>query len=186
MMEEAIRHYMEIVREKGININHFPVSRRLSNVDPELMRRFNAGELFVARQEHSDFEIFDREIGYSLPKDIADYLNSYWQPGVFGYYKDFPECFMLFSAIRHIGEKPDDFLLRSGGLIAEAKRWVSYDGDLNRYMPIGIYDAYSCSFLLYEVGTGRIFIEDLDNEGGAESEPVADSLKELIFGLFLK
>ncbi len=53
-------------------------------------------------------------------------------------------------------------------------------------MPIGIYDAYSCSFLLYEVGTGRIFIEDLDNEGGVESEPVADSLNELIFGLYLK
>ena len=82
--------------------------------------------------------------------------------------------------------KPDDFLLRSDGLIAEAKRWVSYDGDLNRYLPIGIYDAYSCSFLLYEVGTGRIFIEDLDNEGCAESEPVADSLNELIFGLYLK
>ena len=159
-MEEAIKHYMDIVRYKGINIYHFPVGRRLSNVDPELMRRFNAGEIFVARQEHSDFEIFNREIGYQLPKDIADYLNAYWQPGVFGYYKDLPECFMLFSAIRHIGEKPDDFLLRSGGLIAEAKRWVSYDGDLNRYMPIGIYDAYSCSFLLYEVETGRIFIED--------------------------
>jgi len=74
----------------------------------------------------------------------------------------------------------------SNGLIAEAKRWVSYDGDLNRYLPIGIYDAYSCSFLLYEIGTGRIFIEDLDNEGFAESEPVADSLKELILGLYLK
>ena len=185
-MEEAIKHYMDIVRYKGINIYHFPVGRRLSNVDPELMRRFNAGEIFVARQEHSDFEIFNREIGYQLPKDIADYLNAYWQPGVFGYYKDLPECFMLFSAIRHIGEKPDDFLLRSGGLIAEARRWVSYDGDLNRYMPIGIYDAYSCSFLLYEVETGRIFIEDLDNEGGVENEPVADSLKELILGLYLK
>ena len=77
-------------------------------------------------------------------------------------------------------------IFRSGGLIAEAKRWVSYDGDLNRYMPIGIYDAYSCSFLLYEVETGRIFIEDLDNEGGVENEPVADSLKELILGLYLK
>ena len=58
-MEEAIKHYMDIVRYKGINIYHFPVGRRLSNVDPELMRRFNAGEIFVARQEHSDFEIFN-------------------------------------------------------------------------------------------------------------------------------
>ena len=70
-MEEAIKHYMDIVRYKGINIYHFPVGRRLSNVDPELMRRFNAGEIFVARQEHSDFEIFNREIGYQLPKDIV-------------------------------------------------------------------------------------------------------------------
>ena len=74
-MEEAIKHYMDIVRDKGINIYHFPVSRRLSNVDPELMRHFDAGEIFVARHEHSDFEIFNREIGYPLPKDIADYLN---------------------------------------------------------------------------------------------------------------
>lgn len=185
-MEEAIKHYMDIVREKGINIYHFPVSRRLLNIEPELMNRFSAGEIFVTRQEHSDFEIFKREIGYPIPKDIADYLNAYWQPGIFGYYKDWSECFMLFSAIRHIGEKTDDFLLRSGGLISEAKRWLSYDGDLRKYMPIGIYDAYSCSFLLYEVGTGRIFIEDWDNDGGVQSEPVADSLKELILGLYLK
>ena len=183
-MEEAIKHYMDIVREKGINIYSFP--KQLMNIDPELMRHFDAGEIFVARQEHSEFEIFKREVGYSMPKDISDYLNSYWQPGVFGFYKDYPECFMLFSAIRLIGENPDDFLLRSDGLIEKAKKWLSYDGDLSKYMPIGIYDAYSCLFLLYEVGTGRIFIEDLDNEGGAESEPVADSLKELIHGLYLK
>ncbi|SDB59301.1 hypothetical protein SAMN02910317_03131 [Ruminococcaceae bacterium FB2012] len=183
-MEEAIKHYTDTVRKKGINIYSFP--KQFTDIDPELIRHFDAGEIFVARQEHSDFEIFKREVGYPMPKDIADYLNAYWQPGVFGYYKDHPECFMLFSAIRLKGEKPDDFFLRSDGLIARAKKWLSYGGDLSRYMPIGIYDSYSCLFLLYEVGTGRIFIEDLDNEGGAESEPVADSLKELILGLYLK
>lgn len=49
-----------------------------------------------------------------------------------------------------------------------------------------ITNNFLSAFLLYEVGTGRIFIEDWDNEGCAESEPVADSLKELIFGLYLK
>jgi len=48
-MEEAIKHYMDIVRYKGININHFPVSRRLSNVDPELMRRFQDRNTLILR-----------------------------------------------------------------------------------------------------------------------------------------
>lgn len=190
-MQEAIKHYMEVLRKKGINnIHRFPIGypkgKALENMDAELKRHFDAGEIFVKRQEHSEFEIFRREVGYSMPKDISDFLNDYWQPGIFGYYKNLPACFLLFSALKNKDEGPDDFLLRpDSGLIAEAKRWVSYGGDLSKYLPIGIYDPYAALFLLYEVETGRIFLEDYDNEGIPETEPVADSLNELIFGLYL-
>lgn len=188
-MQNAIQHYMEVLRKKGINnICGFPIGKEeIANIDPELKKRFDAGEIFVERQERSDFGVFRHEVGYPMPKDIADLLNAYWQPGIFGFYKDFPECFMLFSALRNKDEEPDDFLLRqNSGLIAESKRWVSYGGDISKYLPIGIYDPYPALFLLYEIGTGRIFIEDFDNEGIPRSEPAADSLKELIAGLYLK
>lgn len=190
-MQVAIEHYMTALRQKGIcNISHFPISypnvKALESIDPELINHFLSGEIFVKRNEHSDFEIFERELGFPMPKDIADFINAYWQPGIFGYYKDFPECFILLSAIKNKGEQPDDFLLRPKGLIAEAKSWMTYNGDPAKYLPIGIYDPSSCYFILYEVCTGRIFLEDTDIEGSHENEPVCDSLRELILGFHFK
>jgi hypothetical protein len=191
-MQAAIDHYKDILRKKGItNIRQFPIcypdGKAVENIHPQLKPLFNAGGIFLERQEHTDFEIFECELGFPIPKDIAELLNAYWQPGIFGFYKDYPECFMLFSAIRYKDEQPDDFLLHPRtGLISEAKRWVTYDGDPSKYLPVGIYDPTSCYFLLYEVGTGRIFIEDTETEDHHENEPVSESLKELILGLYLK
>jgi hypothetical protein len=37
--------------------------------------------------------------------------------------------------------------------------------------------------VLYEVNSGKIFLEDLDNEGSPENNPIANSFKELIGNL---
>ena len=184
-LSSAVQHYIETVRRKGLTVYSFPTARALADVDPMIRQCFEAGTLFVSRAEHSDFEIFRREVGYPLPEDIAELLNAYWQPGIFGYYKDFPECFILFPAMRNRGEQPDDFFLRHGGLVSEVRRWIEYDGDPVKYLPIGIYDPYSCNFILYEAATGRIFIEAFDDLCNRTFEPVAGSLAELISGLFL-
>lgn len=188
-MKNAIQHYSQMLHEKGKGIHSFweiGYQEYAAKADLELVRRFEAGELIIKRQKMPDLSLYEREIGRKVPDDLAELLG-YWQPGIFGFYKDFRECFMLFSAVRFKGEGENDFLQHKYGLIDSAKSWVSlYGGDIKRYIPIGIYDVYSSNFLLYEVGTGRIFIEDFDNDGEVEDEPAAESLKELIAGLELR
>ena len=58
-------------------------------------------------------------------------------------------------------------------------------GNITQYLPIG-WTSYSGGYILYELSTGRIFEEDIDNVGIPAKEPLADSLKELIRGLSLK
>jgi hypothetical protein len=186
-MKNAIQHYLQMLHEKGKGIHSFwkiGYQEYAAKADPELVHRFEAGELIIKRQKKPDLSLYEREIGRKVPDDLAELLG-YWQPGIFGFYKDYRECFMLFSAVRFKGEGEDDFLQHKDSLIGHAKSWVYFGGDLKRYIPIGIYDVNSSNFLLYEVGTGRIFIEDWDNEGEVEDEPAAESLKELIAGLYL-
>ena len=188
-MKNAIQHYAQMLHEKGIGIHNFwefNYQEYAAKVDPELVRRFEAGELIIKRQKMPDLILYEREIGRKVPDDLSELLG-YWQPGIFGFYKDYPECFMLFSALHFKCEGEDDFLHHKEGLIGRAKSWVSlYGGDIKRYIPIGIYDVNFCNFLLYEAGTGRIFIEDWDNDGEVEDEPAANSLKELISGLYMR
>jgi hypothetical protein len=73
--------------------------------------------------------------------------------------------------------------MQKDGLIPSAKKWEKlYGGDITRYLPIG-YLSYSEMNVLYEVNSGKIFLEDLDNEGSPENNPIANSFKELIGNL---
>lgn len=60
-----------------------------------------------------------------------------------------------------------------------------YGGDVALYLPIG-WTGYSGTYILYELSTGGIFEEDMDNVGIPAKEPFANSLKELIRDLSLK
>ena len=67
-----------------------------------------------------------------------------------------------------------------------SRRWNEI-GDIHRYIPIG-WLGYSGGYVLYEVNTNHIFIEDMnaDSDGMVENNPIADSLKDLITQLGLK
>lgn len=93
---------------------------------------------------------------------------------------------MLFSVLKKEGDSSNDVLFYKNGLIDLANHWAE-DGDINKYVPIG-WLGYSGSFVLYEVDTGEIFLEDrnADVDGVVEDKPVAHSIAELINNLRLK
>lgn len=67
------------------------------------------------------------------------------------------------------------------GLITLARKWAKI-GDVQKYIPIG-WLGYSGAYVLYEVKTCKVFLEDIDVDGGVLNKPIADSLKELIYKL---
>lgn len=112
-------------------------------------------------------------------------INLFWHPYIYGYYK-LHECIILFSCHNHKTEADDDIMCQKNGIVDLGKRWRdNYGGDITQYLPIG-WTSYSGGYILYELSTGRIFEEDIDNEGIPANEPFAGSLKELIRGLSLK
>lgn len=73
--------------------------------------------------------------------------------------------------------------MQEDGLINSAKKWSKlYGGDITQYLPIG-YLSYSEINVLYEINSGKIFLENLDNEGLPENNPIANSFEELISNL---
>lgn len=177
-MKKAIQLYKKQLIGTNISYNFFD----FSNVAPDLRSYFDAGDFFAERQDQTHFDLFAKEMGYPLPLDICEYINAYWHPGIFGYYK-INECIVLFPVVRYINDTPDSILTQKGGLINSAKKWSElYGGDITQFLPIG-YLSYSEMNVLYEINSGKVFLEDLENEGFPENEPISNSLKELICGL---
>ena len=58
------------------------------------------------------------------------------------------------------------------------KEWEEM-GDIKKFIPIG-WLGYSGRYVLYEVSSHNIFLENLDIDGEVEDKPIANSLKELI------
>lgn len=52
-------------------------------------------------------------------------------------------------------------------------------GDIKKFIPIG-WLGYSGGYVLYEVSSHNIFLENMDIDGEVEDKPIANSLKELI------
>jgi len=177
-MKRAIQSYKKQLIGTNISYSFFD----FSNVAPDLKEHFEHKNFFVKKQERTSFSSFEKEMGYPLPQDICEYINAYWHPGIFGYYK-ISECIVLFPVVKYIGDTTDSILTQKGGLIDSAEKWNKlYGGNITQYLPIG-YLSYSGINVLYEINSGKIFSEDLDNEGFPENKPIADSFKELIRNL---
>ena len=150
-----------------------------SKISADIKDEFSRGNFFLKKTEYTDTSLFKKEFGYELPQDLQEYLNLYWHPGIFGWDK-FYECIVLDAVLKYENESADDVFTGTHGLIYHAKKWRDlFGGNINEYLPIGILVSPE-SYVLYEIKTGRIFMEDADNEGKPEKEPFENSLKELI------
>ncbi len=180
-MEKAILSYTA----KANNNPDYCNSNDLEKINSNIRTQMKKGNYFIRRTTLTDFKIFEDIFGYKLPSDIGDLINLFWHPYIYGYYK-IHECIILFSCHQHKTETDDDILRQKNGIIDLATNWRdTFDGDITRYLPIG-WTGYSGTHILYELSTGRIFCEDLNNDGKPENEPLAASLKELIHGLSFK
>lgn len=174
-MEDTIAKYAAKIRMSRIHYDFF----NFSKVSDELKEAFLSRKYFIEKKEKTDMSLFEQEFGYKMPDEIENYLNAYWHPGIFGFYK-FHECICLFAVVKYENESADDILFNGNGIIYQAKKWKAvFGGDINSYIPIG-YLMSPEEAVLYDVKSGRIYLEDADNEGCPESEPFASSLKDLI------
>ena len=71
--------------------------------------------------------------------------------------------------------------LLPNGIISLSRQWAKI-GNIKEYIPIGWLE-YSGCLVLYDVRSSRIYLEDFDNEGQVNNEPIANSFKELILNL---
>lgn len=180
-MEEAILHYATIVQ----NNPDYCKGEDLEGMNPGIREMCEKGIYFTRRNTLTDFKMFEDTFGYKLPQDIGALINLFWHPYIYGFYK-IHECIILFSCHNHKTESDHDIMWQENGIIDLGKRWQdNYDGDITQYLPIG-WTSYSGGYILYELSTGRIFEEDIDNVGIPVKEPFADSLKELVRGLSLE
>lgn len=183
-MEEAILSYAA----KAKNNPNYCIYEDLRKFNPNIRKQMERGEYFVRRTSKTDFKIFEDTFGYKLPSDIGDLINLFWHPYIYGFYKydKIGESIVLFSCHQHKTETDDDILRQKYGIIDLGIEWrnpyLGHGGDITQYLPIG-WTNYSGGNILYELSTGRIFCEHLDNVKEPEEEPIANSLKELITGL---
>lgn len=177
-LKDTITAYAEKII---LNKIRYDDSFDFSKVHSDLKQTFLSGNYFIEKKDKTDVSLFEKELGYKLPQDIEEYLNSYWRPGIFGYDKFYEyECICLLGVIKYENENADDVLFNKKGIVHLAKLWRDdFGGNVNEYLPIG-YLGYSGNVVLYEVRTGRIFMEDFDNDGEPEKEPFENSLQELI------
>lgn len=157
----------------------------LSEISDEIKSKFGKGIIPIEREDETDISLFEKEFGYKLPDEIVDYINIFWHPYISGYLC-VPECIVLFPVLKKEGDSSDDILFYENGLITMSKEWAEI-GDVQKYIPIG-WLGYSGGHVLYEVKTGKIFLEDMDADvdGRIENKPIINSLKELINNMDIK
>lgn len=152
-----------------------------SNTDTYIKNHFRNGTLPVKRDSETDFSVFRKKYGYSLPIEIQEYINLYWHGYICGrsakmqQYSD--ESIILFSVLKYQGENDNDVLYHRFGLIELSDLWIKYGGDIHKFIPVGC-TGYSGSEVLYNTETFNIHITDLD--GNIIEDPIADSLSDLI------
>ncbi len=179
-MKEAIKEYFEKLKEYP----DYYKNEDFSEVCDEIKSRFRNGIIPIERNVKTDIALFEKEFGYRLPDEIADYINTYWHPYISGYLSA-SECIVLFSVLKRTGDTENDILYYNNCLITMSKEWAKL-GDINSYIPIG-WLSYSGGYVLYEVEGGRIFLEDIDaDDGDVADKPIADSLKALIKSVYIR
>ncbi|MCH5268102.1 MAG: hypothetical protein J1E62_07135 [Lachnospiraceae bacterium] len=155
-------------------------NEKFSDVCSEIKDKFNEGSKPVLRESKTSTALFEKEFGYKLPDEIDEYINLFWHAYIYGYCLNAPECIVLFSVLKKEGDSDNDILFYSDGLITISHEWEEI-GDIQKYIPIG-WLGYSGAWVLYEVKSGKIFLEDVDSgiDGVIGEQPIADSLCELI------
>lgn len=178
-MKIAIQNYFE--KLKGYP--DYYANEDFSEVSNELKDKIDKGEIFIERKDKTDLSIFEKEFGYKLPTEIESYINLFWHPYISGY-SNTKESIILFSVLKKEGDSSNEILFYKNGLITMAKNWEKI-GDIQKFIPIG-WLGYSGGYVLYEVHSNNIFLENMDIDGEAEDKPIANSLKELINNLYIK
>lgn len=151
-----------------------------SEISSEIKNKFVEGIVPIERLDKTNVEIFKGEFGYELPMEIADYINIFWHPYISGYLTT-KEAIILFSVLKKEGDTVDDILFYENNLISMARQWAEI-GSIEKYIPIG-WLAYSGSYVLYEVKSSKVFIENMNVDGEVENKSIANSFRELIVNL---
>lgn len=178
-MRKAIKNYFKKLQKYPDYYKH----EDFHEISKEIKNGFRSGIIPLERGTKTNVSLFDKEFGYHLPDEIADYINMFWHPCISGYVYT-SECIVLFSVLKKEGDSDDDILFYRNSLISMVREWAE-SGDIQRYIPIG-WLGYSGCYVLYEAETGKIFLEDRDVEGKVEDKPIADSLKNLIMKMDIK
>jgi hypothetical protein len=175
-MEEAIKNYF-------IKMKNYPDyynNDDFSDVCEDILIYLKQKKYMIDRKENTSVELLEKELGYKLPTEIEIYINYCWHPSICGYYGS-SECIVLFPVLKKQGDSSDDILKYQDGILTMVKEWEK-NGCVNKYIPIG-WLGYSGSFVLYEINTCHIYLEDYDVDGKVLEQPIANSLKELIMNL---
>ena len=172
-MRESILNYFRKVKKypNYYNNEDFDV------ICNEIKKNIDEGVVLVEREDKTDLSVFEKEFGYKLPTEIEEYINEFWHPCVSGYCNT-EEAIVLFSVLKKAGDSGDDILFYKNSLFTMAKEWEKI-GDIQKYIPIG-WLGYSGGYVLYEVSSNNVFLENIDIDGEVEDKPIANSLKELI------
>lgn len=172
-MRETIQNYFE-------KTNQYPKyysNEDFSNICDDIKKEIDKGVFLIKRKDETDLSVFEEKYGYTLPTEISDYINLFWHPCIRGYCNT-KESIVLFSVLKKEGDSSDEILFYENSLISMAKDWEEI-GDIKKFIPIG-WLGYSGGYVLYEVSSHNIFLENMDVDGEVEDKPIANSLKELI------
>ena len=172
-MRECIKNYFKEIK----NYPNYYNNEKFDTICNEIKKNIDEGIFLVEREDKTDLSVFEKEFGYKLPVEIEEYINEFWHPCISGYCNT-EEAIVLFSVLKKTGDLVDDILFYKNSLITMSKEWEKI-GDIQKFIPIG-WLSYSGGYVLYEVSSNNIFLENIDIDGEVENKPIANSLKELI------
>lgn len=172
-MRLVMHNYFEKMKEYP---DHY-ANEDFSAICKDIKEEIDAGIFLVERKDKTDLSVFEKEYGYALPTEIEEYINLFWHPCISGYCNT-KESIVLFSVLKKAGDTSDDILFYENSLITMSKEWRKI-GDVQKFIPIG-WLGYSGGYVLYEVSSHNIFLENMDIDGEIEEKAIANSLKELI------
>ena len=201
-MKQALLNY----REKTLKRGQFWLRDDFKDVIPEMAEEFKRNFL-IQRTTVTDFSPFRERFGYELPDEIKEYISLYWHPcvdGVYdcmqqsekGYHK-FDDSIVLFSVMKKNNESDNDILFQKYGIIYLTENWLKsckedaeYEPQLEKYaeeaadyIPIG-WSSYYAYEILFRRSTKKIHIEAYDGDRFVSEEPIAESLPDLINGMY--
>lgn len=180
-MKMAIKSYYNRMKKYP---NYYE-NEDFSEISIEIKKKFKKGTIPIERNDKTDVSLFKKAFGYDLPDEIEGYINLFWHSYISGYLGN-RECIVLFPVLKKEGDSSNDILFYKNSLMPMAEEW-SEMGDIQKYIPVG-WLGYSGAYVLYEVKTNKIYLEDItaDTDGEIENIPIASCLKELIENMVIR